>query len=71
MATQGMAWRLASRYDACIATVRELHNACIGLPLENLYRPDGVNEVMGNSPYGASTIAAGDGNRTPSNTQSG
>jgi NAD(P)H dehydrogenase (quinone) len=26
----------------------------------------GVNEVMGNSPYGASTIAGGDGSRMPS-----
>ena len=26
----------------------------------------GVSEVMGNSPYGASTIAAGDGSRQPS-----
>jgi len=26
----------------------------------------GVTEVMGNSPYGASTIAGGDGSRQPS-----
>ncbi|MGE4335150.1 MAG: NAD(P)H:quinone oxidoreductase [Pigmentiphaga sp.] len=29
----------------------------------------GVDEVMGNSPYGASTIAAGDGSRQPSQVE--
>lgn len=29
----------------------------------------GVSEVMGNSPYGASTIAAGDGSRQPSDIE--
>lgn len=29
----------------------------------------GVDEVMGNSPYGASTIAAGDGSRQPSKVE--
>lgn len=29
----------------------------------------GVSEVMGNSPYGASTIAAGDGSRQPSQVE--
>ncbi|MBN8941786.1 MAG: NAD(P)H:quinone oxidoreductase [Rhizobiales bacterium] len=29
----------------------------------------GVSEVMGNSPYGASTIAAGDGSRQPSKVE--
>jgi NAD(P)H dehydrogenase (quinone) len=29
----------------------------------------GVDEVMGNSPYGASTIAAGDGSRQPSRVE--
>jgi len=29
----------------------------------------GVNEVMGNSPYGASTIAGGDGSRQPSQVE--
>ncbi|MGH6618370.1 MAG: NAD(P)H:quinone oxidoreductase [Alphaproteobacteria bacterium] len=29
----------------------------------------GVSEVMGNSPYGASTIAAGDGSRQPSEVE--
>ncbi|WP_163831254.1 NAD(P)H:quinone oxidoreductase, partial [Proteus mirabilis] len=29
----------------------------------------GVTEVMGNSPYGASTIAAGDGSRQPSKVE--
>lgn len=29
----------------------------------------GVDEVMGNSPYGASTIAAGDGSRKPSQVE--
>lgn len=30
---------------------------------------NGVSEVMGNSPYGASTIAGGDGARTPSEVE--
>jgi NAD(P)H dehydrogenase (quinone) len=29
----------------------------------------GVSEVMGNSPYGASTIAGGDGSRQPSKVE--
>jgi NAD(P)H dehydrogenase (quinone) len=29
----------------------------------------GVTEVMGNSPYGASTIADGDGSRQPSTAE--
>ena len=29
----------------------------------------GVSEVMGNSPYGASTIAGGDGSRWPSEVE--
>jgi NAD(P)H dehydrogenase (quinone) len=29
----------------------------------------GVAEVMGNSPYGASTIAGGDGSRQPSKVE--
>jgi NAD(P)H dehydrogenase (quinone) len=29
----------------------------------------GVTEVMGNSPYGASTIAGGDGSRQPSEVE--
>ena len=29
----------------------------------------GVGEVMGNSPYGASTIAGGDGSRQPSEVE--
>mgnify|MGYP002152618822 CR=1 FL=1 len=29
----------------------------------------GVDEVMGNSPYGASTIAGGDGSRQPSQVE--
>jgi NAD(P)H dehydrogenase (quinone) len=37
----------------------------VGLPY-SFQGQMGVSEVMGNSPYGASTIAAGDGSRTPS-----
>lgn len=37
----------------------------VGLPY-SFQGQMGVSEVMGNSPYGASTIAAGDGSRQPS-----
>ena len=37
----------------------------VGLPY-SFAGQTGVDEVMGNSPYGASTIAAGDGSRQPS-----
>lgn len=37
----------------------------VGLPY-SFQKQMGVAEVMGNSPYGASTIAAGDGSRQPS-----
>jgi NAD(P)H dehydrogenase (quinone) len=37
----------------------------VGLPYASTAQM-GVTEVMGNSPYGASTIAAGDGSRQPS-----
>lgn len=37
----------------------------VGLPY-SFQGQMGVDEVMGNSPYGASTIAAGDGSRQPS-----
>jgi NAD(P)H dehydrogenase (quinone) len=37
----------------------------VGLPY-SFQGQTGVTEVMGNSPYGASTIAAGDGSRQPS-----
>src|SRR5258708_666001 len=37
----------------------------VGLPYA-FQEQMGVNEVMGNSPYGASTIAGGDGSRQPS-----
>ncbi|HLK80196.1 MAG TPA: NAD(P)H:quinone oxidoreductase [Xanthobacteraceae bacterium] len=37
----------------------------VGLPY-TFHRQMGLSEVMGNSPYGASTIAGGDGSRWPS-----
>lgn len=37
----------------------------VGLPY-SFQGQNGVSEVMGNSPYGASTIAGGDGSRQPS-----
>jgi NAD(P)H dehydrogenase (quinone) len=39
--------------------------AVVGLPY-GFQGQMGVSEVMGNSPYGASTIAGGDGSRQPS-----
>lgn len=40
----------------------------VGLPYA-FQRQMGVSEVMGNSPYGASTIAGGDGSRQPSKVE--
>ena len=40
----------------------------VGLPY-SFQGQTGLDEVMGNSPYGASTIAAGDGSRQPSEVE--
>jgi NAD(P)H dehydrogenase (quinone) len=40
----------------------------VGLPY-SFAGQTGIDEVMGNSPYGASTIAAGDGSRQPSKVE--
>jgi NAD(P)H dehydrogenase (quinone) len=40
----------------------------VGLPY-TFAAQNGVSEVMGNSPYGASTIADGDGSRSPSQVE--
>jgi len=40
----------------------------VGLPY-SFAGQTGIDEVMGNSPYGASTIAAGDGSRLPSQVE--
>jgi len=40
----------------------------VGLPY-SFVAQNGVSEVMGNSPYGASTIADGDGSRRPSQVE--
>ncbi len=40
----------------------------VGLPY-SFQEQMGVSDVMGNSPYGASTIAAGDGSRQPSKVE--
>ena len=44
-----------------------LHHGMVVVGLPYAFQGQmGVSEVMGNSPYGASTIAAGDGSRQPS-----
>lgn len=44
-----------------------LHHGCVIVGLPYAFEGQmGVDEVMGNSPYGASTIAGGDGSRQPS-----
>ena len=47
-----------------------LHFGCTIVGLDyNFTAQNGVNEVMGNSPYGASTIADNDGSRQPSQVE--
>ena len=47
-----------------------LHHGMVVVGLPYAFQGQmGVSEVMGNSPYGASTIAAGDGSRQPSQVE--
>jgi NAD(P)H dehydrogenase (quinone) len=50
------------------AVLLHLGMIIVGLPY-SFQGQMGVTEVMGNSPYGASTIAAGDGSRQPSQVE--